>query len=823
MPGLEEATPSEVLEQLGSGTQGISEQEASRRLEQFGQNALPARKFTVWDSLRNQAKNPILVLLAVAALASGLLGDPANATVIGVILTLSVALSVSTEFRAERASADLQARSSRSATVIREGIARQIEAKLLVTGDVVRLGLGSVVPADLRLLEGLDLECDESVITGESMPVTKDAGSKEASSNRLLMGSVIRAGSGTGIVVATGESTEFGKIAQGLNRAAPETDFQRGLRKFSIFLLGIAVVQAVLVVSAGIFLGRNLAESVLFALALAVGMTPQLLPAVVSTSLAIGSKFLEKNGVLVKRLVSIEDLGDLDILITDKTGTLTLGAIGFETAINYSNDNVIGLGLLATDADYQQARVSAAGLNPIDAALWQSQGSIFPSDATRLDSLAFDHSRRISSALVVQVDGETLVSKGSPEDIFARCSAVSSTARDELSKLYAQGKRVIAVAAKPMPGSRSISSMDESNLQLQGFLVFSDPLKGDTGDSLKMLSSLGIEVKIATGDSAQVTESVCRAVGLEVSGILTGEQIDKLGDAELAAAASQSSIFARVSPEQKARIIRSLRNQGKSIGFLGDGVNDAIALHDADVGISVDTGTDVAKDAADIVLLKKDLGTLGIGVRRGRQVFNNTMKYILMGTAGDFGNLVSAGIGSAILPFLPMAPSQVLLQDLLYDSSQLAIPVDNVDAEQTARPSHWRISFIARFMVVFGLISTVFDFATFAIMANVFHARAEEFQTGWFVESLSTAVLVVLSVRTRRVPFLRSRPAPALILSVIGVVGLGISLTYLPFGGLLGFTPLPAPFFFVLTILIIGYLALVELAKLLLFQRMNRI
>ena len=811
----------DALSKLGSSSNGLTVAEAARRLAQNGPNEIHTHHFTVIGLLAGQFKNPILVLLSVAAVASAFLGDAGNASVIGAILVMSVGLSLATEYRAEKAAADLRQRTTHEATVIRGGLPRQVDVTSLVAGDVVRLAVGAVIPADLRLISTDDLECDESIITGESLPVPKAANETTATANSALMGTIVKAGLGMGVVVQTGIATEFGRIAKGLSDRVPETDFQRGLRKFSLFLLRLALGMCVLLVGASALTHRNLIDATLFALALAVGMTPQLLPAVVSTALAIGSRHLAKQGVLVKRLVCIEDLGDMDVLLTDKTGTLTLGAVAFDSAVNLGSDDTLRLGLLATDVDYEVAAKSTAGMNALDGALWASAGAgaLLPLHAERLDALAFDHERRIASALIAASGNVKLVSKGSPENILARCIQVPAGAQDQLMAFYEQGLRVIAVASKPMPtGAAKISSSDESSLTLQGFLTFADPIKPDVRDSLAALAALGIEVKIATGDAAEVAAKVCESVGLGANVVLTGVQIAAMTDAQLAIAVVGTKVFARVSPEQKARIIRALRTDGKAVGFLGDGVNDALALHDADVGISVDSATDVAKDAADIVLLEKDLGVLATGIRLGRRVFQNTMKYVLMGTAGDFGNMVSAAIGGIILPFLPMAPGQLLLQDLMYDTSQLGIPTDNVDAEQTVRPSHWRIRFIGKFMLVFGLASSVFDFATFALMSFGFHAKVSEFQTGWFVESLATATLIVLAVRTRRVPFWRSSTSKVLLVSVLGIVSLGVLVTYLPIGRALDFSPLPLPFFAALLGMIAGYLVLVETAKHFLFK-----
>ncbi len=813
-------TPEDALTKLEAQATGLTSAEAHDRLAEYGPNEIKTKKLTIFGLLLRQFKNPILILLAGAGALSGVLGDAANATTLGFILAMSVTLSLSTEYRAERASEDLKSRATRHATVLRDGSPMQLDVSRLVPGDVVRLAVGSIIPADLRLIQTSDLECDESIITGESMPVDKDANSTDVAINSALMGTVVRAGTATGVVVRTGSETEFGVIAARLADRVPETDFQKGLRRYSVFLLRIAIVQAVLIIGVNALLGRNVIEAILFALALAVGMTPQLLPAVVSTAMAMGSKQLAKSGVLIKRLVSIEDLGDLDVLMTDKTGTLTAGAVAFDKPVQFGDLDVRLLGMLASDVDYSQALQTTAGMNPLDAALWSAAdaATVFDRSAARQDSLAFDHNRRIASSLVTLKGASLLVSKGSPEDLMARCVGVTQAQKEQLQALYLQGARVIAVASKPLTKSSHLAPADESGLELQGYLSFADPIKVDVQTSLEALAALGIEVKIATGDSAEVAATVCSRVGINVLGSLTGTQIEALDDAALAEAVKHTTVFARVSPEQKARILRAIRAGGNSVGFLGDGVNDAIALHDADVGISVDSATDVAKDAADVVLLEKDLGVLATGVRQGRRVFNNTMKYVLMQTSSDFGNMISAAIGSVILPFLPMAPNQVLLQDLMYDSSQLTIPSDNVDIEQTAKPSHWRIEFIRKFMIIFGLASSIFDFATFALMMFGFHAKAEEFQTGWFVESLATATLIVFAIRTRRVPFFRSRPSGQLVASVLFIFGLGCAVTYLPIGGWFGFVPLPAPFFLALLGMVLAYLLVVEVAKKILFR-----
>jgi Mg2+-importing ATPase len=585
-----------------------------------------------------------------------------------------------------------------------------------------------------------------------------------------------------------------------------------------VLLLQVAVVLTSMIVLINVLLDRPLIEALLFSLAIAVGITPQLLPAVVSTALATGSRRLAHRKVLVKRLVCIEDLGDVDVLVTDKTGTLTDGRIEFVEALaadGSSSPDALLHGLLATETEGGPgARIAT---NAMDTALWDAAGQtqVVADHYLRLDGVPFDHDRRMTSALVRGPDGGTLVAvKGAPESVLDRCRTTPVSAHETLSGLFAQGSRVVAVAARHIASEQGrMGPDDERDLQLSGFLVFVDRPKDSARLSLARLAGLGITVKVATGDNPQVAEKVCTDLGLVSGGCVTGTELEGLDDAEFAETARRATVFARVSPEQKARLVRTMRAHGRSVGFLGDGVNDALALHAADVGISVDSATDVAKDAADVVLLEKDLGVLADGVTEGRRTFTNTIKYVLMSTSSNFGNMFSAAAASAVLTFLPMLPSQILLNNLLYDTSQLAIPTDRVDDEQLHAPSHWDISFIRRFMLFFGPISSLFDFLTFGIMIGVFQAGPELFRTGWFVESLATQTLIVFAIRTRRTPFLHSRPSRALIATVAGVLAIGIGVTVSPLAADLGFTPLPPGFFLTLVVLVLGYLVLIESAK----------
>ncbi|MGW3357538.1 magnesium-translocating P-type ATPase [Streptomyces bungoensis] len=816
----------DVLRDLDATAGGLTSPEAARRLERWGPNAVHSHRARVWLVLWHQLRSPLLGLLLAAAVVSYFVGQRSDAVIIGVIVALSVGLGFANEYRAEKTAQSLHAKIRHRAVVLRDGGPREVPVTELVPGDVVELRLGDVVPADLRLLQVAGLECGESVLTGESLPVAKDTAAVPAGtalaelSGCALMGTVVHAGSGRGVVVATGLRAEFGKLAAGLSGHQLETEFQVGLRRFSMLLVHVAGALTTSIFVANIVLHRPLIDALLFSLAIAVGITPQLLPAVVSTSLAAGSRRLSRHKVLVKRLVCIEDLGDVDVLFTDKTGTLTQGRIDFVRAVPAGGtpaQDVLRLGLLCTGTDVDD-RGRPVGGNPLDEALWDSPATAAQRPAVddwkRVAVLPFDHERRMVSVTVTGPAGDTvLICKGAPEAVLERCAEVPEPVRRALDTEFAAGNRVVAVATRPAPATAALTAADERDLRLAGLLVFLDPPKPRVAEALGRLAALGITVKIVTGDNPAVAAKVCHDLGLTGAGVLTGTDLDAMDDERLTAAIRDTTVFARVSPEHKARIVRMQRRTGGDVAFLGDGVNDALALHAADVGISVDSATDVAKDAADVILLEKDLGVLAEGVAEGRRIFANTIKYVLMGTSSNFGNMFSAAGASLFLPFLPMLPSQILLNNLLYDTSQLAIPTDEVDEEQVRRPAHWDIAFIRRFMVRFGPISSLFDFVTFAVMLWVFHADAAQFHTGWFVESLATQTLVIFAIRTRRTPFWRSRPSLPLTLTALGVVALGAALPATPLARVLGFQPLPAAFFAAVAAMVVVYLLLVEAGK----------
>lgn len=812
-----------MLAALEVGVDGLSAKEAVARQKVVGPNAVRSHHAQVWAVAARQVRSPLLLLLVVAAVVSFFVGERTDAVIIGIIVAISVGLGFANEYRAELAAEALHSQLRLRALVRRGGSWQPVDVTELVPGDLVRLELGTVVPADVRITAATGLECDEAVLTGESLPVDKDPSpvSPEAPlgglSSCAFMGTVVAGGSGEGVVVATGGRTAFGRIALGLGERQPETEFQVGLRQFSLLLARVAAVLTTGIFVINVVLQRPLIDALLFSLAIAVGITPQLLPAVVTTSLATGSRRLAQHKVLVKRLVCIEDLGDIEVLLTDKTGTLTEGQVTFQRAVDGTgapSDRALLLGLVCSEATVEAGR--AVGGNPLDRALWEATGAADQAvrDYRRIGLLPFDHTRRRVSVLAEGPDGRVLVTKGAPEELLALCHDVPDEAAAVLDGELRAGGRVVAVAARPAPGtSGPITAADEQDLELVGFLVFADPPKPSAAAALTRLAELGVAVRIVTGDNPTAAEHVCDTLGLVGGGTLTGDDIDRLDDDALAHHLATTRVWARMDPDQKTRVIRAYRDAGSDVAYLGDGVNDAVALHTADVGISVEGATDVARDAADIVLLEKDLGVLADGVVEGRRIFANTIKYVLMSTSSNFGNMFSAAAASAFLSFLPMLPSQILLNNLLYDTSQMVIPTDRVDPEVVRRPAHWDVDFIRRFMTFFGPISSLFDFVTFGVLLWVFDAGPPLFRAVWFVESLATQALVIFVIRTRRIPFLASRPSRTLTSAASAVVVVGALLPISPLASPLGFARPPATAYLTIALLAAAYLGLAEAGK----------
>lgn len=814
----------EVVRQLGSTPTGLSSAEASERLARDGRNVLATRRVTALDVLVRQLRNPLLVLLVGAAAVSAATGDVTDGIIIVVIVVMSVGLGFANEYRSELAVAALHDAVRHDASVWRDGELRSCDVRDLVVGDVIELGVGQLVPADVRLLDVTELECDEAVLTGESVPCAKSVDpdttrdDDQGSGAVAFMGTVVHQGSGRAVVVTTGTATAFGQIAVGLSERQADTAFQSGLRDFSGLLVRVAAVLTTSIFVINVVLSRPFIDALLFSLAIAIGITPQLLPAIVSVSLSTGSRQLARRKVLVKRLVTIEDLGNIEVLFTDKTGTLTEGTITYDAALDPAgrpDPGVVVLGLLCNEAS--PGPDGPVGGNGLDRALWavpDARAEAVVAGHQRRATLPFDHDRQRVSVLVDTPREETLlITKGAPEAVLARCVEVPPAAETAVQRLFADGARVVAVATRPAAGLTALHPADETGLHLAGFITFVDRPKADAGASIAELDRLGVTVKVITGDNGTVAAKVCRDLGVAVGRVLRGVDLDDLDDDALMAAIPDTTVFARVSPQQKARVVRLARRARTDVAFLGDGVNDAVALHTADVGISVDSATDVAKDAADIVLLDKSLGVLADGVRDGRRIFANTLKYVLMATSSNFGNMFSAAGASLFLSFLPMLPGQILLNNLLYDVGQLAIPTDRVDPEAVARPSAWDIAFVRRFMTTFGPISSIFDIATFVVMLTVLHASHTEFRSGWFVESLATQTLVVFVIRTRRIPFFHSRPSLPMLVTPPTCAVVGAILPFSPVADVLGFTTLPLSFFLVLIGLTVTYLALVEVAK----------
>ena len=789
-----------------------------------------------------QVASAFVLILVAASLVSLVVGDAVNASIILAIVVLSVILGFVQEARSESAVAALQARLTVQASVVRDGAERDVPIHDVVRGDLVVLNAGDIVPADGRVIEANHLYVDEASLTGESAPAMKIPRpgplepAKEADRPGLLFfGTSVVSGTGRVVITATGARTSYGEIAHRLVERAPENDFQRGVRAFGFLIFRVTTVLVIAVLAINLALNRPLIESLLFAIALAVGLTPELLPAIVTLNLTTGARALAAEGVLVKRLPAIQNLGAITILATDKTGTLTEGHLGFVRAVGIDSDEV-GEAARALELAYLNSHFQAGFTNPLDTALLS--GTPEPADLAtyrKLGELPYDFSRRLLSVMV-QRQGEPplLVTKGAPEAVISRASSVredhaprpiGSAEHDRLAKLVdsasAEGFRLVAVGSRevadaevgaPAAGVIEVAPL-ERDLVFEGVILFSDPPKAGVGDTIAALARQGVSLRVVTGDNELVARHVAGQVGLVVEGILTGEEMRTLTHPALVSRARRTTIFARVDPDQKLQVIRALHDSGAVVGYLGDGINDAPALHTADVGISVDNATDVARSAADIILLKPSLAAIGRGVVEGRRTFANTLKYIRMGTSSNFGNMLSMTIAALVLPFLPMTPGQILLNNLIYDTSQTAIPTDHVDPDVEEKPARWDVHAIQRFMLVFGPVSTLFDLLTFGLLILVLGANAAAFHTGWFIESLCTQVLVVLVIRTRRSPFWLSRPSRPLLAAVAGAVAAAVIIPLSPVGDVLGFTALPVAFWPLLVGIVAAYLTLVELVK----------
>ncbi len=798
--------------------------------------------------LLRQFKNPIFAILIACAVVAGVFSELKQAVIIFSMIFLSVILGFYNEYKAEKIVENLRHNVSIKAVVTRDGKTLQIDSRLLVPGDLVTIYVGDITPADMRIVRSKDLQADEATFTGESFPVEKTSARLDLQvpipqqlTNYLFMGTVVVHGSGQGIVVSTGKNTELGSISKSLVRSHPETEFQKGVRKYGNMLIMLTLALTIGIFSVNFAIGHFWLDSLLFSLAVAVGLVPELMPAIVTISLAQGAGRMAKVKVIVKRLVSIEDFGNMDVLCTDKTGTLTEGKIILNDCRPLGEEEdprVLSYSLLCNSAAVGHEIVG----NPMDAAIWgytiKNGAQETVKSYTKIDEIPFDYQRRVMS-VVVKKNGEHLfISKGAPESVFARCvsaeisgkiqpmDAVLKTISAKFSSLSELGYRLLAVASKPVEPKTAYSVEDEANLTLLGFLIFTDPPKNDAHEAVNRLRSMGVDVKILTGDNELVAKTICDELKVTVKRVVCGPDLTQMSWTEIKTIVEEATIFARITPEQKLDIIKALKANGHVVGFMGDGVNDAPALYEADVGLSVDTAVDVAKEAADIVLLEKDLLVLADGITEGRKIFGNTIKYILMGTSSNFGNMFSAAAASIFLPFLPMLPMQILFMNLLYDIANMTLPMDNVDEEYIKYPKRWDIGFVRKYTLFFGPFSSLYDFLTYGIMLFIFGATTPAmqalFQSGWFVESFWTEVLVMFVIRTRRIPFFTSRPGKWLTVLTLSCVAIGTILPFTVFGSLLGFTPLPPEYWVLLVLMVATYLFLVDAGKVF-FYRICRI
>ncbi len=841
------STPDDLVAGLDTSLQGLTSAAAQGRLASYGPNLLQARRRTSsFGLLVGQFKSPIILILVGASILSVFLRDTVDAAIILVIVAVSRLLGFWQERGAAGAVEKLLALVQVEADVLRDGKPAAIPVEAVVPGDVALLSAGDIVPGDCLILESNELFTDEATLTGETFPAEKQVAVLPEDTplakrtNSLFMGTHVVSGSARALVVRTGTSTEFGRVSESLSKRADQTDFEHGVSHFGYLLLEITLILVLAIFAINVYLHRPVLDSLLFSMALAVGLTPQLLPAIISINLSHGAKRMAEEQVIVKRLAAIENLGSMSVLCSDKTGTMTEGKIRLHAA----------LGLAGNDSErvlffaYLNAAYETGFHNPIDEAI-RTFREFDISALRKLDEVPYDFVRKRLSILVGQGDRHIFISKGTLTDVLQVCSTAESepaaaagtqparpvalprlegsaapvpieTVRAQIETRFAelsgQGYRVLGLAYRDVGPLTDVTRDDERDMTFLGFLVFADPPKADIDQTLLDLKALGVSVKMITGDNPLVAASVGRAIGLPAEQVLTGQDVQRLSDEALRQRVAAVDIFAEIEPNQKERLIIALRKTGAVVGYMGDGINDASALHAADVGISVNTAVDVAKEAADFVLLQQDLAVLARGVREGRRTFANTLKYVYMATSANFGNMFSMAGASLFLPFLPLLPKQILLTNLLTDFPEMTIATDGVDPEMVAFPRRWDIHEIRSFMMVFGLLSSIFDYATFGVLLWLLHANRAEFRTGWFMESVASASLIVLVIRTRR-PFFRSAPSRRLLVATLLVVAVAIAIPLTPLGDVLGFTHVPLVFFPALAGILLCYAASAEIAK----------
>ena len=808
--------------EIGTGRRdgGLTSAEAARRLAAAGPNEVRVRsELGFARQVLHSLVNPLVLILLAASVVSAALGQIVNASIIAGMILLSVAINLFQTFRSAKAVARLRSMVEATATVLRDGEWRVVPRRDLVVDDVIRLAAGDLVPADVRLDQARDLHVQQAAFTGESMPVEKGTDGPDED-RRLYLGTSVVSGAAVAVVTATGSSTQFGDIVARLAKRPPETEFERGTRRFGYLIMRTIVFLILFVLLINILMHREPFQSLLFAVALAVGLTPEFLPMITAVTLGRGAVRMARRKVIVKHLEAIQNFGSIDILCSDKTGTLTAGQMsvnGCCDALGVNSERVRELAWI-------NSALQTGIRSPLDDALLCSGGPV-PDAGRKVDEVPFDFERRRLSVIVERDGRRRLIAKGAPEGLLPLCETADTgsglvrldeSSRERTEEVYRDlsrsGHRVLAVAWREVPDQPVYRASDEIRLTLAGFVSFADPVVPDARDLLRTLRRDGVRVKILTGDNELVTSRVCSEVGLEAGSPVLGEQIDRMSDSALSAVAERADVFARISPAQKNRILLALKRRGHVVGFLGDGINDAPSLHTADVGISVSSAVEVAREAADIILLERSLRVLHQGILEGRKSFGNVMKYLLMGTSSNFGNMFSMAAACLFLPFLPMLPTQILLNNFLYDLAQVTIPTDRVDASYIRKPQRWKIGVIRDFMITIGPISSLFDFATFAVLLRWFRSSEALFQTGWFIESLATQTLVLFVIRTAGNPF-RSRPSLPLAATALGVVAVGIGLPFTRFAAALGFVRPPSGFWPFLIVALGAYLTCVQLVK----------
>ncbi len=809
-----------LFEKLQTRSHGLSEEEVEKRLSEYGFNeaARKKKRAVLWQFL-SKFFNPLVVLLLVIAGFSFFFGEQVSAFIVSAMAVMSVVLGFVQEYRAGKEAEKLSEMVRATATIYRHGRPTEVPIREIVPGDIVDLFAGDMIPADLRILQAKDLFLNQASLTGESLPAEKTA---TAPNNIVFMGSSVVSGTALGVVIRTGLATEFGEISRRLSAMNQQTTFDRGIHTFIWLMIRAMLVLVVVIFAANYSSKGNLVEALLFSLAVAVGLTPEMLPMLVAINLSKGAIAMSKKEVIVKRLSAIQNFGAMDVLCTDKTGTLTLDKIVLEKycdVVRKEDDGVLHLAYI--NSFYQ------TGLkNILDKAVLK-YGKLMVTQCTKVDEIPFDFSRRLMSVVVDMEGKHRIVSKGAPEEILKRCTKYEldgeildlepfmvTDLKEEYDSLSSDGFRVLAVAYKDMEQKKDVYSKDdEQELILKGYIAFLDPPKPTARKTIEVLRKLGIELKVLTGDNELVAKKICSEVGLNIKGLVTGENIENITDEKLRELVKTTTVFARLSPLQKERVIRALQKNKHTVGYMGDGINDAPSLKAADVGISVNNAVDIAKESADIILLQKSLLVLRDGVLEGRKTFGNILKYIKMGSSSNFGNMFSMTGASFFLPFLPMLPTQILLNNFLYDASQVAIPSDDVDEEYLLKSRPWNVDYIKKFMMVFGPISSIFDFITFGVLLFIFHASPALFHTGWFLESLCTQTLVIHIIRTGKIPFVESWPSQFLIFTSIYIVTIALFLPFTPLGSHFGFVMPPATFFLALIIIVALYLWTVQLAK----------